>query len=344
MKKFFTIALCLISLFAFGKCERCKDKGYFENWWMCPLCRGYYFISPAWFDMSTGNTRWTETTYFTGLQTKSDIRKKMFSFKKCPLCDNSMKKGGLKFVYICSCENKIKMKVHVENAKNELFKLCKKVRITSTGSVVDFKINDWRALNAWIHLKKTSARGEVLRKLIYEYTSEDFFDIEAADYRRDESKYQRRIFSQTDNERNIKDGDYVINISSDFNDESNIDKTEKTNEIIINNSSYIAPKMFKASMPKMKPVEYVCDCEIDDYYNYEFDECERTHWSVSIRAYTSDGEDWESFHGYVLKSSSIGKKISSILSDGKEHKMTLVIRFTKKAEPSTNIVEIIDMK
>ena len=76
----------------------------------------------------------------------------------------------------------------------------------------DFKINDWRALNAWIHLKKSSARGEVLRKLVYEYTSEDFFNIEAADYKRDESKYQKRIFSQTDDESKHKDGDYVVNI------------------------------------------------------------------------------------------------------------------------------------
>ena len=48
-----------------------------------------------------------------------------------------------------------------------------------------------RAINAWIHLKKSSARGEVLRKLVYEYTSEDFFNIEAADYKRGESKYQK---------------------------------------------------------------------------------------------------------------------------------------------------------
>ena len=213
MKKLILVITCLITVMSLaGNCKRCNNKGYFEDYFMCPLCRGYFFISPAWFDLSTGNTRWTETTYWTGLQTKSDVRKKMFSFKKCPLCEHSTKKGGLKFVYICSCDNKVKMKPQVELAKKELFKLCKKVGITSIGSTKDFKINDWRALNAWIHLKKSSARGEVLRKLVYEYTSEDFFNIEAADYKRDESKYQKRIFSQTDDESKHKDGDYVVNI------------------------------------------------------------------------------------------------------------------------------------
>ena len=127
----------------------------------------------------------------------------------------------MKFVYICSCDNKVKMKPQVELAKKELFKLCKKVGVTSIGSTKDFKINDWRALNAWIHLKKSYARGEVLRKLVYEYTSEDFFNIEAADYKRDESKYQKRIFSQTDDESKHKDGDYVINIEPTSEKENN---------------------------------------------------------------------------------------------------------------------------
>ena len=137
---------------------------------------------------------------------------------------------------------------------------------------------------------------------------------------------------------------YVLCIDNFFN--QCLENTERADTIQESKrvAKYIAPKMFKASMPKMKPVEYVCDCEIDDYYNYEFDECEKTHWSVSIRAYTRDSEDWESFHGYVLKSSFVGKKISSILSDGKEHKMTLVIRFTKKAEINSDVVEIIGMK
>ena len=85
MKKLILVITCLIAVMSFAdNCKRCNNKGYFEDYFMCPLCRGYFFISPAWFDLSTGNTRWTETTYWTGLQTKSDVRKKMFSFKKCP--------------------------------------------------------------------------------------------------------------------------------------------------------------------------------------------------------------------------------------------------------------------
>lgn len=111
----------------------------------------------------------------------------------------------------------------------------------------------------------------------------------------------------------------------------------------ITSGSYIAPKMFKASMPKMKPVEYSCECEISDLYCGEFYGCEKTHWSVSIKAYLRDGSDYESLWGYVAKSSPIGKKVSSILSDGKEHKMILVVRYTKNAEDSDS-VEIVGVK
>ena len=230
MKKFFTIALCLISLFAFGKCERCKDKGYFEDWFMCPLCRGYYYISPAWFNLDVGNTRWIETTYWTGLQTKSDERKKLFSFKKCPLCENSMKKGGLKYVYICSCKNNVKMKPYIEKAEHELLSLCKKNRISAIGADEISQMNDFRTINAWLHLKKTSARGNVLKKLIYEYTSKDFFNVESADYKRDESKYQKRIFiSSIDGDNDRESNDYVVNISSGSSDENNSNDAKMLN-------------------------------------------------------------------------------------------------------------------
>lgn len=214
MKKIMFVIACLIVALSYaGNCKRCKNKGYFEDYIACPLCRGFAFISPAWFNMDVGNTRWVETTYWTGLQTKSDVRKKMFSFKKCPLCDHSMKKGGLRTVFICSCENRVKMKPKVELAKQELFKLCLKVGITSFGGIDDFKFNDWRALNAWDHLKRSSAHGSILQKLVYEYLSEDFFDHEAADYKRDTSKYQKRKFFESD-ECQPKDGDWVTNIES----------------------------------------------------------------------------------------------------------------------------------
>lgn len=114
-------------------------------------------------------------------------------------------------MFICSCENRVKMKPKVELAKQELFKLCLKVGITRFGGIDDFGFNDWRALNAWIHLKRASAHGSVFKKLVYEYLSEDFFDHKAADYERDKSKYQKRRFFESD-ERQPKDGDYVTSI------------------------------------------------------------------------------------------------------------------------------------
>ena len=125
-------------------------------------------------------------------------------------------------------------------------------------------------------------------------------------------------------------------------DEPKLDDDESISANI-SSSDYIAPKMFKASMPKMKPVTYSCECEIDDLYDYEFSDCKNTHWSVNIKAYTKDGEDYEPLWGYVPKSSPLGKKIIQILSDGKKHKMILTVMYTKKAEGS-DTVAIVGMK
>lgn len=116
-------------------------------------------------------------------------------------------------MFICSCENRVKMKPKVESAKLELFKLRLKVGITGFGGIDDFGFNDWRALNARNHLKRSSAHGPVFRKLVYECLSEDSFDHEAAGYERDKSKYQKRKFFESD-ERQPKDGDWVTSIET----------------------------------------------------------------------------------------------------------------------------------
>lgn len=106
-------------------------------------------------------------------------------------------------------------------------------------------------------------------------------------------------------------------------------------------AKYIAPKMLKATMPKMQPVKYSkCKCEISTEFYGEFENCQNSHWAIRIWAYTDDGEDFETFLGYVKKTSTAGRRLMKLLSDGKEHVLSLVVQYTDKANDE-GVVEII---
>lgn len=115
----------------------------------------------------------------------------------------------------------------------------------------------------------------------------------------------------------------------------------KAGAVQIGRVKHIPPKTFIATKAPGLASKFVCVCTISDYFNYEWDGCEKTHWSIDIKAYTSDGEDWESFYGFVPKNSQLGKRLYNILSDGKEHKLNLVLQY-EKAEDSS-CVKIIDV-
>ena len=58
---------------------------------------------------------------------------------------------------------------------------------------------------------------------------------------------------------------------------------------------------------------------LDNYYNYAFDNAERTHYSIRFGL--------KGVSGYVRKDSRLGKRLFDILKDGEEHNLVLEIRF-----------------
>ena len=118
------------------------------------------------------------------------------------------------------------------------------------------------------------------------------------------------------------------------------------NEHVVANSAkttnvkYIAPKTFKATAAPKRMAKLLCRCKLDDYYNYEWSDCEKTHWSIELYAYTDDQSDSELFSGFVEKKSALGKKIFSVLEDGKEHWANMVLQY--QLAEGTSAVKIID--
>lgn len=102
--------------------------------------------------------------------------------------------------------------------------------------------------------------------------------------------------------------------------------------------------MFMATMPKMQHVKYSkCECKISTDFCGEFENCQKSHWAIRIFAYTDDREDYEMFLGYVRRTSAIGNRLMKLLSDGKEHVLSLVVQYTDKAIDN-DVVEIVDFK
>jgi hypothetical protein len=63
----------------------------------------------------------------------------------------------------------------------------------------------------------------------------------------------------------------------------------------------------------------------EDVWHYrEFQK--KTHYSIDCKAYPSD-----SFYGYVLKNSDLGKKLFDILKDGQSHKLIVTIKQASKS-------------
>lgn len=121
---------CIGLVFAANACKTCNGKGYYETYKECPLCEGYGTVSPSWFDMSTGETRWTETTYWTGVKDVSNVRHKSFSFKPCPFCAKSAKAGGIKTLVECDCGAEIKVpKELIKTAKAKLLSKAKSLKL-----------------------------------------------------------------------------------------------------------------------------------------------------------------------------------------------------------------------
>lgn len=196
MKKFFIISLCLISLFAFGKCEHCKGHDIIESTIQCPLCLGYGNVSPAWYNLSIGNTRWMETTYWTGLQTKSNIRHKLFSFKACPFCVKSKKPGSIVWTHLCTCSmgESMNVKSICDYARAKVKSKCKKLDVDMSGLDTG---NDEFALNVDRWMSHWQLPPKLFRKLLNEVINNKF-DTEGAHCKWDESKYTEKKFKDSE--------------------------------------------------------------------------------------------------------------------------------------------------
>ena len=83
--------------------------------------------------------------------------------------------------------------------------------------------------------------------------------------------------------------------------------------------SNISPALFIADTRAL-PIVIDAEIKLQDYYNYDFENCKESHWSIYIRCDSCD-----SFSGYIPKTSSDGKKMLELVKDGNYHKVLIKI-------------------
>lgn len=341
MKKILILVWCVIGALAFAKCDKCGGKGLFEMEIQCPLCLGYGNVSPAWFNLSVGNTRWTETTYWTGLQTKSDVHNKLFSFKTCPFCAKSKRPGSIIWTHICACPlgESRNVKAICSSARAKVKSKCKQFGLDTKegldGGNDEFALN----MNRW--MMKWQLPPKLYKKLLYEVLNTKF-DTEGAHYKRSESKYTEKKFNDSDD----KEIPTYARIYSDKSNENDEKLDEAKNDLDSEKSETsldgikMNPTLFKASMSsiRLKPYTFEnCSCRLDDYYNYEYRGMEKYYWCVDITIRWGNS-GFETFYGYIKKDSREGKKMFSIISDGDEHEnLTLTLMYSKKASNNKHV-------
>lgn len=112
------------------------------------------------------------------------------------------------------------------------------------------------------------------------------------------------------------------------------------NELVIlpEMSNSVSIAMFKADKTA-SPVRYLAEAQIDDYYNYDFRDCEKTHWSINLSCKDMNSNEG-SFHGYALKKSILGESIKNFLKDGRVHTIEVVLAHPRRAEGS-DVCEIL---
>lgn len=86
------------------------------------------------------------------------------------------------------------------------------------------------------------------------------------------------------------------------------------------------------------PTRMRCMAEISDYYNYDYLDAQRTHWS--FRLHPADSQT-AMIHAYVTKSSPLGARMFNAHKDGKSHPCVVDITFPVN-DPRGNCVELVD--
>lgn len=105
--------------------------------------------------------------------------------------------------------------------------------------------------------------------------------------------------------------------------------------------SKISVMMFKNTQPAS--AVFRAKIELNDGYYGPFDGKEKSYWSIYIRAYDSEWNDSERLDGYLSKASAVGKKLITIIQDGKEHACHVKVR-PVKCEDSRDYVTIEDFE
>lgn len=105
-------------------------------------------------------------------------------------------------------------------------------------------------------------------------------------------------------------------------------------------ASDMSPVIWKNKRPPHNV--FRAEIELTDSYYYSWRDKKNTHWCVNISTRNADwgyvNEGW--LTGYVLKSSSVGKRIEAALKDGKEHRALVQVKPTKfKDETSLCVIE-----
>ncbi len=86
---------------------------------------------------------------------------------------------------------------------------------------------------------------------------------------------------------------------------------------------------FKATQPA-KPSLFRMLATLDDYYNFDFANAKKTHFSVNLRTPTGEGD----IHGYLAKSAKDAQQLLATLKDGKEHHIIVELRYPPNANSS----------
>ena len=103
-------------------------------------------------------------------------------------------------------------------------------------------------------------------------------------------------------------------------------KIDWESSVIFNPMSWVE---FKLTLPQ-QPQKFRFLAKLDEIYPYQRRDrgkLEDTYWSVGIIGVDGNRQrEFVGLHGYVLKSTSDGAKLFSLLRDGKEHPVTCLVR------------------
>lgn len=125
--------------------------------------------------------------------------------------------------------------------------------------------------------------------------------------------------------------------ASDASDNKKSTKLDKKASLV---ASDMSPAIWKNKRPPH--TVFRAEIEMTDSYYYSWRDKKNTHWCVRINAKNADweyaNEGW--LTGFVLKSTSVGKRIEAVLKDGKEHRALVQVKPTKfKDETDLCVIE-----